>query len=255
VHGESSDVDIYDSIKLSFSRRWSLKELIDPFDLGSCNINNCLYIFDFKGDDQPKEILRVDLNGKLVKKWSTGYNYGLLSVTNEPSIILAVFNNHVIKEYSPSGPLIREVNLSTYANILNPHCAIKLANGQFVVSHGCVRGNGQHGVCMVDERGKLTKMFGGKRGSTVVQMKEPVCLFVYGNGSVLVADRDNCRVLLLNSDLEFKNEILSGEKHGLRHPRRIFMDETNRRLFVADNRWDSKSMTYTDGQISLFDIK
>ena len=257
VNGESSEVDIYDAMKFSFSRRWILKELIDPMDIISCNRNNCLYIFDYKGDDQSKEILRVDLSGKLMKKWSTGNNYGRLSaVTNEPSIILAVFNKPVIHEYSPCGPLIREINLSSSPSIslINPYRAIKLANGHFVVSHGSVRGDGQHGVCLVDDGGKVKKIFGGKRESTFLQVNEPVCLFVDRNGFVLVADRDNHRVLLLDADLKFKRELLTGERHALRHPRRILLDEPNGRLFVADNKWDSKDMTYKDGQISIFDI-
>ena len=47
VSKSSSDVEVYDTIKFSFNRRWNLKELIDPWDIGSCNRNKCLYIFDY----------------------------------------------------------------------------------------------------------------------------------------------------------------------------------------------------------------
>ena len=49
VSEKSSEVEVYDSMTLSFSRRWNLKELIQPQDIGSCNRNKCLYIFDYKG--------------------------------------------------------------------------------------------------------------------------------------------------------------------------------------------------------------
>ena len=93
VSGMSSEVEVYDSMKLSLSRRWNLKELMDPKDIGSCNRNKCLYIFDYKGGGQSKEILRVDPNGKLIKKWSTGETImGVgLSVTDESNVILTVF--------------------------------------------------------------------------------------------------------------------------------------------------------------------
>ena len=100
----------------------------------------------------------------------------------------------------------------------------------------------------MDADGKLKKSFGGKCRSIIGQMNCPVYLSVDGNGFVMVADRYNSRVLLLDSDLEFKREILSKEKHGLRNPGRILLDESNGRLFVADNEWNNE-------QILIFQFK
>src|SRR5688572_16247516 len=108
----SSEVEVYDRIKLSFSRQWKLRELVDAWDIGSCNNNKCLFIFNFKGPCQSKEILRVDQNGKVIRKWSTEDDPGLaLSVTYESNIILTVLFKNKLNEYSPDGDLIREVNL------------------------------------------------------------------------------------------------------------------------------------------------
>ena len=213
VSDESSKVQVYDSMKFSFSRRWKLKEFIDPTDIVSCNRNKCLYVFDYKGDHQSKEILRVDPNGKLIKKWSTGDDDGFrLSVTHEWNVVLTVENKNKLNEYSPDGQLIREINLSLHAGINNPFHAIKLANGQYVVSHGD-DGDDTHRVCVVSSDGKLKKSFGGEPGSTIGQMNLPYSLFVDGNGFVMVADHNNNRVLLLDSDLQFKREILSKKKN------------------------------------------
>ena len=46
-----------------------------------------------------------------------------------------------------------------------------------------------HRVCVVDADGKLKKSFGGKCGSNIGQMNDPVYLSVDGNGFVMVADR------------------------------------------------------------------
>src|SRR6218665_1944917 len=70
VTGWSSDIEVYDLIELSFSRRMHLKELIDPVDITSCNRSKCLYILDSKGVRKSNEILRVDSNAKLIKNWS-----------------------------------------------------------------------------------------------------------------------------------------------------------------------------------------
>ena len=148
-----------------------------------------------------------------------------------------------LNEYSPDGQLIREINLSLDAGIRYPWHAIKLTNGHFAVCHG----SGYGKVCTVDADGKLKKSFGGKSGSTIGQMC-PVYLSVDGNGFVMVADQRNNRVLLLDSDLKFQREILTKAKHGLRNPWRIHLDESNGRLFVADNESDNE-------RILIFDFK
>ena len=91
-----------------------------------------------------------------------------------------------------------------------------------------------HRVCIVDADGKILKSFGGKRGSTIGETDTPNYLTVDGNGFVMVADLANSRILLLDSDLTFKKEIIIKE-HGLRCPVRILLDESNYRLFVADS--------------------
>lgn len=91
VHAENSEVEVYDSRKLGFTRRCNLKESINALDIGSCNTNKCLYILDSKSFNQSMEILRVDSNGKIIKKWSAKYgNRGGLSVTDNSNVILTV---------------------------------------------------------------------------------------------------------------------------------------------------------------------
>jgi len=243
----SSEVEVYDSVTLNVCRRWTLNELIDPYDLAACSRNKCLYIFDCKRFEKSRKILRVDAGGKLIKKWSTGDNWGFgLSVTYESNIILTVFDKNKLNEYSSDGQLIREIILSSHAGISYPFKAIKLTNGHFVVSHGYDDNDELHRVCAVDVNGKLKKTFGGKLGSTIGKMHYPVDLSVDGNGFVMVADRLNSRVLLLDSDLKFTREILSKDKHGLRRPWKILQDKSNGRLFVADNELNNNRIVVFD---------
>lgn len=254
VSEKCSEVEVYDSTRFTFSRRWNLKELIRPLDIASSNRLNCLYVNDYKVRDQSKEIFRVDPNGILIKSWSTGDDYGdSLSVTDESNVILTVLLKNKLNEYSPDGRLIREINLSSEAYIRNPARAVKVANGQFVVSHG-FDDDELHRVCLVDADGKLQKSFGGRCGTTLGQLNYPISISVSGYGFVMVADRWNCRVLMLDSDLEFRKEILSKEKHGLRYPLRILLDESNNRLFVADNELDAEKKIFGDGQVLVFEF-
>lgn len=228
----SSYIEIYDLIKVSFIRRSNLTEMVDPKDIGSNNKNKCLYILDYKGRGHLKEMLIVDPSGKLIKSWSTGNDYGWgLSVTYEWSVIFAVCDKNKLNEYSPDGQLIREITLSADAGIRHALHAVKLTNGDFVVSHG----DDLHRVCIIDANGKLKKSFGGKPGSTTEQMNLPFYLSVDGTGFVMVSDQLNHRVLLLDSELQFQREVLSKRKHELQYPERILLDESNGRLFVAEN--------------------
>lgn len=251
VRQESSEVQVYDLVTFGFRHLLYLK-VIQPADIGSCDVNTCLYIFDYKGHlGQSNEILRVDPHGNLITKWTTGLDYGFhlgggLSVTNESTIILTVSYKNKLNEYSQDGTLICEIMLPTDSGIRHPWHAVKLSNGQFVVSHGDV---GElydlHRVCIVNADGDIEKSFGGKRGSIIGQMNFPYYLSVDGNGFVMVADIRNSRVLLLDSELKFKKEILSKE-HGLQRPERILLDKPNGRLFVADNKSNNQRVLIFD---------
>lgn len=245
---DNSEVEVYNSTKLSLSRRWGLDELICPMDIGSCDKNKCLYFFDCKGIGHSNKILRVNSNGKLIKTWPTGDDYGRISVTYDSNIIFIIYAKNKLSEYSPDGQMIRKINLSSDLSrpIIGPLHAIKLTNGDFVVSHGTFVGDGLHRVCLVDADGVLKKSFGGKRGSTIGQLDRPVYLSVDRSGFVMVADNLNNRILLLDSDLNLRREIISEEKYGLRNPSSIVFDEPSGQMFVADNEWNS------DGQILVF---
>lgn len=244
VSKDSSEVEVYDLdlIKFNFSRQWSLDELIDPRDIESCNLDKCLYI------SNSNEILRVAPNGKLIKKWSTGDDIGFgLSITDEPIVISAVFRENKLNEYSPDGQLLREINLSSDAR--SPLHAIKLTNGHFVVSLDSFHRSDHPRVCTVDENGTLHKTFDGEFGSTTGDLDNPFYLSVDGNGFVMAADLNMRRVLLLDSELKFVREILSKDKHKLQGPSRILLDESNRRLIVADN-----NIVHKNANILIFNL-
>ena len=233
-NGSEYEIDVYDSIKLSFSRRLNLMELIYPLDITSCNRNKCLYIFDGKDLDQWGEILRVDSDGALIKTWLTGDDDGNLSVTDESNIISSVIMKHTLKEYSPEGHLLREINVSPDSGVRSVVQAIKLANGHFLLSCGFDEDD-IPGLSTMDANGKLLRVFERKRAANITGLHLPFYLSVDGDGFFLVADQMKRRVLLLDSNLEIKREILSDKKHGLQHPSRFLLDDSNRRMLLADN--------------------
>lgn len=252
VMGETSEIEVFNSSKFSFSRRWKKKDLIDPMDIVSCKKNKCLFIMDYKAREQSKTIVVVNSNGKLLAKVGTGPDYGRLSVTEDSNVILTVFLKDKLNVYSPDGQFLYEIQLPT--GIVHPRHAIKLTNGNIVVSHE-FSGFGFRGVCIVGKDGAIKKSCGGKSGSDVGQMNSPNYLAVDKDGFVFVADPTESRVLLLNPDLQFESEILSKKKFSLRNTTRICLDEPNGRLLVADNEFESEKNLCSDGQIFIFCIK
>lgn len=77
----------------------------------------------------------------------------------------------------------------------------------------------------MNKKGNTVKSFGGEMGSTATRLNMPCYLAVGSSGCVLVADKCNDRVLLLDKDLEVCKAIIVPKcKQRFRGPRRIHLD-------------------------------
>lgn len=248
-----SVVEIYNRLNLGFLRSWNFYEVLDAWDMVASTRSKCLFIVGWINKGIPSQkIVRVDPNGNIVSQWSTGHDCGYLSVTYESNVVLCAPNSNILKEYSPDGKLIHQIDL-TSDSIGNTLCfplhAIKLTSRHFVVSHGSVN-RLQGGVSIVDLKGNVLKSFNGSGSSSEWQEEGPTNLAVDDEGSSFVLDQENGRVFLLSSALEFRREIVSGKKSGLRNSLKINLDQSNGRLFVADN-----NIGWSDGRLLIFSIK
>lgn len=223
----SSTVQIID-LTNNFLCQWKVADLRDPRDLRSCERNLCLYIIDWKYKGNSNVIFRVDSSGKLLKKWSTGSNYGRISVTNESTVLLAVHSEMKLNEYSCEGQLLREITLKIDTGAKHPWHAVSLPSGQFLVSLHA-NGRSQHRLCVIDHNGDTVRSAG-----QMEQIDDPVCLAFDGDGSIIVADQFKNRLLLYDLNLELKKEIIS-ETDGLFNLPLISFElqESTGRLFVT----------------------
>ena len=125
-----------------------------------------------------------------------------------------------------SGESVREIALQS--GIECPWHSVQLTTGQFVVCHGWLDSD-LHRVCVVGDDGKVTRSYGGERGSDVGQLYYPWHLAVDKDSQfIFVADLDNARVVLLSATLEFVRYI-----EGLSEPCRLYFQQSTRRLFVG----------------------
>ena len=237
---KNSEVQVYQRTSLQFQRGFTVEDLKEPRDIVSCSKNNCLYIIDGKPFGQPMEILRVDINGNILKKIWQGNDWGRLSVTSESNLILAVLDKSKLLEITPDGQLVRDIKLT----IPNPWHAVKLNNDRFVVVYDRCSGGG---ICMINGKGKVLMSPSHRVFDSAVFL--PINVAVNRDGSLFVVDEDGGRILLLTSTLKYQREIVSKrcKKHGLVRPRRLFLDEHNARLLVFDDK-------LSGGRILVFDI-
>ena len=233
VRRKTREVEVYDSNTLNLTSRLPVSGLADPSDLTSCSKFRCLYISDLRGGN---EIRRVELGGATTRWKVNDAPYGL-SVTPDPDFHVLVTCGDVrkLKDFTTNGTLVRQILLQE--NLANPWHAIQF-DGQFIVSHGWMRSEPLHRVCIVNSTSHTTRCYGGPPGSAAGQLYEPRYLATDGEGNVLVADRTNQRVLLLNKTLEYVGELISTRNSGRLgfEPWRLCLDVSRGRLFVTDNR-------------------
>lgn len=199
-----NEIDIYDikGDKLSLFSSIYAQQVGRFNDLTSCNQHNCIYIADY----WPKYFVhRIDNSGNMIK-WSIDDEPAGLSVNSSFNVLVTYLRVSKVKEYTTDGQLKREINLQP--DIVHPWHTIQLSPDRFVVSHGFTA-DPLNRVCIVDRDGAVVRSYGGKPGSSPGQLSRPMRLAEMDN-FIFVVDRNNCRVLMLSSNLTLIRDILSG---------------------------------------------
>lgn len=220
----SSVLKVYDVInKFAFKRKVPVPDLVNPSDLACCHKTECVFISDSKLESKQKEIIRIESSLVVYKRWSTDDDFGNLSVSSESNVILCVFYKNKLIEYTRDG---EEKLIIHLPDLVHPHHAVKLANGQFVVSHGC-NSDALHRVCTINKEGEIIKSFGLEKGASFKQLNEPTYLIVDEEGFILIADSGNRRVLLLDYNLAVKREFRT------KYPGKMCRHIETRRSFIV----------------------
>jgi len=245
---ESDQVAVYSTNDYQLLRHLNLPGfkpgVCSENDITSCVQYKCIYVSD------PSEscIHRYDVNrtfgivaeleSSRISKWSVrgGKPCGL-SVTPIFNLLVTCqcrgeCNKLIELSAYYGGQRVREIVLQS--DIVDPWYSVQLTIGQFAVCHGSC--NSLQRVCVVGDDGKVTRSYGGQRGSGVGQLNCPCHLAVDKDSRLIfVADRTNDRIVLLNPTLEFVGLRYVGED--IFDPHRLYLPHATRRLFVG--HWDS----------------
>jgi hypothetical protein len=229
---QSIVIEVYDVATLNHRRNLSIPGLDCVIDLASCPQCDVVYI----SHSCYEEIYAVDKLGVVIfNRSAMGWPNGL-SVNSQFNVIVTLYNLRMLREFTPRGELIR--NISLQSNIMYAWHAIQLDNDRYAVVHGS--DDSLNRVCIVNRNGTLIESYGRDLGSGVGQLNNPHRMLIF-DGSMIVADRYNKRLLLFNvSPLQYTRELYS---EGLR-PSRIAISEDGTRLFVS----------YYSNHLKTFDV-
>jgi len=226
VRRDIEEIEVYDA------NTFTLQQYIRVPGLGRyshglavCPHNNCLYASDWS--DQSVHRVEVSVRHAAMK-WSAGRHPAGLSVNSEHNLLVVCRGERKLQIFTTHGTLLQNIQLQ--ADIEYPCHAVQLPTGQFLVSHA----GSLHRVCVVGVDGAVVRSYGGQKGSQLTQMNEPAGLAVDKEGRVLVADRDNNRLLVIDQSLSSAHEMSVCVDGGLKRPRNLWYDQSRRRLYIGE---------------------
>ena len=231
-------IEVYDAKTFTLQRHITVPGLGDcSSGLAACPHNKCLYASDFGN----ARVHRVELSGgNVVMKWSVAGGPAGLSVNSEHNLIVVSWNCK-LQIFTTHGTLLLDIQLQ--AGIEYPSHTVQLpSTSQFLVSHGF--GGSLHRVCLVGVDGAVVHSYGGQKGSELTQMNVPAGLAVDREERVLVADRDNNRLLVMDQSLSSAHGMSVSVDGGLNCPDSLWYDQSRRRLYIGE--WDGVRVIVID---------
>ena len=188
----------------------SINGLKNPYDIAAGS--SCLYVSDVGA------IWRVKSADSKVDKWLSGLHPATVSVTSEEKLVLLdiVEYRGRVKEGKAShrgeiqiysAGAVKETVIKLSRDITSPTCVVMTTRKTFIVSYG-YEWHEMNRVCEVDMTGRMLKAFGSAPGEDVGQLLEPSYVSLDDEERIIVADRNNNRVLLLNKQLMFQRVLV-----------------------------------------------
>ena len=224
----SPDIEVYKIEPFVFQRSIPV-EMTNPYDIVAGD--NVLYV----SECDENIIHRIQLPEETVSNWSVDGTLFKLSISKNRNVVVARSKSSDILEYTSGGTFVREIKVDQIdTNLVGLQHAIQLEGDKFLVCHA---GKETHNrVCIIDNTGRVIKSYGGNKE----QLDWPVHLAIGRDGSILVVDQDNNRIVQLSKSLEYMNEFIEFEE-----PVTLLLREELGRFYVIE---------MNDASITILDI-
>lgn len=153
-----------------------------------------------------------------------------LSVTSNDQVLLVTGGTQLpsLELYTLNAKLARSIRLPDH--ISSPVHAVVTSTGNFIVIYGWWNSK-RWGICKLNSEGQTVRQFRATDDSQ--QLSCPWHLAINEDDRVFVADYENNRVILLDSDLCWVKILLRQDNDGLTEPWRLLLCSNNRKLLVV----------------------
>lgn len=222
-------IEVYDANTFSLRRTVRIKSKCtgELRAMTSCTTNRCIYVSEW----ERRIIYRIFVSGAVsISRWKIhDWPRGLsVNTANNLLVTCSFASEGNILEFTIRGLLVRSIKLQP--DITIPVHALEIDRGLYAVCHiGC----SNHRVCLVDADGNVVTSFGHKYGSDIGQLNMPRYLAVGKKKSVIVADKQNNRLVLLNADFTL-SRYMAGPGLDLSGPVALHLDASRNRLYVGE---------------------
>ena len=217
----SSEIQVFDLQTLKKQRSIFKREIKNLWDI--VESSGHLYV-----SEQNRAIIYKFTFERCCAKWNAASFSATLSTTQEGNILASYPSTNTVVEYTPEG--IRLHQLSLGCQLISPSHAILLRTGEYIV---CDIMGHEHRLVKLNNSGNGIREFGRLSQLEKTPLKAPRYLIGCGGNHIMIADQDNNRILLMNSNLELIRELVLSE-HNLEKPFRMCLDRSSGRLFVAE---------------------
>jgi len=198
-----------------------VKDLRYPRDIVACDRTSQVYVADYE-----ECIWRVSSDGADIKRWlpkspSDTLKPYTLSVTST-RLLVTSYDTRQLTQFDAVGDELRRVQLP---DDMIPEHAVESPTGTFVVSHRNIQL-----VSEVDTGGEVLRQFSG---SHLPSLGNAQYVAVDCHGNILVADYDNCRILLLDAQLTLRRIVVDADQLNDKQPWCLCYKEQSGQLLVA----------------------
>jgi len=221
---ESSTISRFNARTHQRLRDINVKDLREPWDIVACERTAQIYVAD-----DFKCIWRVSSDGEDIKRWlpkspSDTFTPHTLSVTSTRLLVTSL--THQLIQFDEVGDELRRVQLP---DDMKPDHAVESPTGTFIVSHYNDELKQGH-VSEVNTGGEVLRQFSG---SHLSPLRATPHVAVDSHGNILVADRDNRCILLLDDHLTLLRVVVDQHQLDYKEPRRLCYIEQSGQLLVG----------------------
>jgi len=202
-----------------------VNDLSFPIDIVACERTSQVYVADNEAC-----IWRVSSDGEDKERWLTKspsdtFRPYTLSVTST-RLLVTSWDTHQLTQFNEVGDELRRVQLP---DDMAPWHAVESPTGTFIVSRYNDELEQGH-VSEVSTGGEVLRQFSG---SHLPSLGLTPRVAVDSHGNILVADRDNHRILLLDAHLKLLRVVVDQHQLNYKQPKHLCYKEQSGQLLVG----------------------